>query len=316
MHKYYLLVVLIFLSLVACHQNGKKAVHKTTTVKKSNPDTEWPFVGSPVLKAYQQYLGGLDLAEPGNATAAAKKFAALFANEDPKTCDTAYILFDKFDSKLADKIDGLHDKDTTIQYDSLLVDSNARQAPAITGKTALYGGKLSANGLRVVSSEGDSYIVQDMDFEIKRLKSYLSAPMKLYLVEVAKEDKEGLSEDEGLTIGPEQLADRTVWWENFSNKYPDIIASHAAKNNWKNYVEILLTGMDNSPVISFRNFALDDYYQKAYNYMQASYPKSKTNDLISPYFRLVEKKDSIGSKQLLDKYEKQGIIVQSHDDAD
>ena len=316
-----LLLAVTAVTVVSCRSHEQKKIqHKATvpnsSVRLKNPVTEDFSVNGPHLREYKTFLKGLDEATVTNATAAAKKFRELFKNDDAETCDTALILFNKFDIMLADKADGAHEKDTTIQYDSLLTDSNGIHADKISAKTAQYDGLLKANGLRVASEEGETYIVQDLDFEIKWFMERLSAPMQQYLAETAKEDKEGLAEDMGLVITPKKLAERTIWWENYLKKYPNIIVSVQANYSWQGDLEILLTGLDNSPVVTQNPFALDDGYAIAYSFLQSSYPNSNTNHIIDPYFKLAAKKDSTGAKNLLETYEKQKIISKPEEEGD
>jgi hypothetical protein len=307
--------------VVSCRSNEKKKIQKTAIATASsshitNPVMDDFAVNAPHLEEFKTFLKGLNDTVTDNATVAAKKFQELFKNDDATICDTALILFNKFDVLLADKADGVHDKDTTIQYDSLLTDSNGIHSNQISAKTAQYDRLLKANGLRVTSEEGETYIVQDLDFEIKWFKDKLSKPIQQYLTETAKEDKEGLAEDMGLVITPKKLAERTIWWEDYLKKYPNIIVSVQTKYNWQGDLEILLTGLDNSPVLNHSPFSLDDRYAEAYTFLQISHPNSNTNQIINPYFKLTIKKDSTGAKKLLENYEKQGIIAKPGEEGD
>ncbi len=316
MHKLRLIIfAVIAVTVFSCRSNEKKKIQNksATTVSNNrinNPVTEDFAVTGAHLQEFKTFLKGLDENIIDNATVAAQKFQDLFKGEDALTRDTALILFNKFDVSLADKADAAHGRDTTIQYDSLLTDSNGIHSNKISAKTAQYDKLLKTNGLRVASEEGETFIVQDLDFEIKWLKDKLSAPLQQYLTESAKEDKEGLAEDAGLVITPKKLAERAIWWENFLKNNPATIVSVQAKYNWDGDVEILLTGMDNTPVLLYNPFSFEDNYAEAFQYLQNTWPDSDTNKIINPFYKLAVKKDSIGIKKLLDEYKTQGIISQ------
>jgi|GEM_PF-1213283 len=311
-----LLLAIVAVTVVSCRSNDKKKVEKkaaasVTGPRINNPVTDDFAVTGTHLQVFKTFLKGLDENVIDNAAVAAQKFQDLFKGDDALTRDTALILFNKFDVSLADKADAAHGKDTTIQYDSLLTDSNGIHSNKISAKTARYDRLLKTNGLRVASEEGETFIVQDLDFEIKWFKDKLSAPLQQYLTESAKEDKEGLAEDAGLVISPKRLAERAIWWENFLKNNPGTIVSVQAKYNWDGDIEILLTGMDNSPVLTYNPFSFQDNYAEAFQYLQNTYPHSDTNKIISPFYQLAVKKDSTGIKKLLEQYKTRGIISQS-----
>jgi len=238
----------------------------------------------------------------------ANKFTALFNEQDQQTCDTAFILFNNYYEKLTNSLDELHFKDTTIKYDSLLTDSG-KYLHQISGKLLSYAQRLKNNGFKVYMSEGDTYIGPDLDFIAKWFYSYVSPTMKEYLIQLNKENKEGFSEDAGLTISARTFIDRTVWWEKFTIKNPNCIISKDAESNWKSYLGSLIYGMDNSPVIDLDKNTISDYYMAAYTYVQNSYPNTQTNRLIAPYFKLLLQKNNSKADQLKKEYEKKKNIL-------
>jgi hypothetical protein len=78
-----------------------------------------------------------------------------------------------------------------------------------------------------------------------------------------------------------------------------------AKKNKQFLLTFLLIGLDNTPVTSFENGEIDDYFKTAYTYLQATYPNSQTNKLIAPYFAAMLKKDKSKTAQILNDYKKQ-----------
>jgi hypothetical protein len=309
MQKVFIFAAVILFWLAACKTSHKKQPKaekiqkKTGLIKNGNLNT---FSG-PLLKKYQDFLTGLNISTMESSVVALKEYKFLFNAASQSTCDTAYILFDKYYKKLGDTIDELHNRDASIQYESLLADSNESPSRSISPKTAAYAERLTKNGFRIVTSEGDTYIVPDMDFEVADFKSYLSLPMQKYLMQMAKEDKQGFAEDAGLTISPNQLVDRTVWWEQFNQAYPQSMVAGDARGNYKDDLSVLLQGMDNSPV-TYDGKNIDDFFLKAFQYLQKSYRASRTNKLVEPYFNDLLRSDTTAAKALLKVYRKQAII--------
>lgn len=304
------IVSIIIITFCSC----KHSITKTSSVIKTDTDTMIGFKRSTytakyndiLLAKYSSYLTSLDINNWESSTIAAQKYITLFTDADLNTRDSAFFIFDKFYAKLDDSLNDLHDKDTTIKYDSLINDSN-HHILNLSPKLALCYQKLNSNGFKVYMSEGDTYIGKDLDFTAKMFYSYVSSPVKEFLIQLNKEDKEGFEEDAGLTISPKQLIDRTIWWERFVEKYPNTIVTNKAQNSWKDYISTLLEGMDNSPVVEAEGTTLDNYYKTAYKYLQTDYPNTKTNSIIAPYFKLLLNKQKNKAGALLKKYQQKEI---------
>jgi len=310
MSKLYILFF-VLISFCTC----KHTITKTKSPTNNNIDTITAFKKSAfkakyddvLLATYSSYLTTLDTTNWESSTVAAQKYTNLFLNTDLNTRDSAFFIFNEFYAKLDNSLDDLHEKDTTIKYDSLIVDSN-HHVLNLSPKLALYYQKLTGNGFKIYMSEGDTYIGEDRDFVARWFYSYVSSPVKECLIQLNKEDKEGFEEDAGITISPKQLVDRAVWWEKFAVEYPNTSITDEAQNSWKNYTTTLLEGVDNTPVIEIGGTTLDDYYKTAYKYLQSNYPNTKTNAIISPYFKLMLKKQKNKADALLEEYQHKGIL--------
>lgn len=258
------------------------------------------------LNEYRSYLKSLDTLHPASTTTAAEKYAELFKNTNQSTRDSAFSVFKDFYNKIDQILD--NNRDVTISYDSLITDSNGH-LPSLSQHLMAYAQTLKDNGFKVYQSEGAPYIGQDLDFEAKWFYAYLSAPLKEFLTQLNKEEKEGFSADGGLIISPEQLADRTVWWENFAKKHPQTIVGRPALENWRSYLGTMLIGMNNSPVTeSGHSENLNPYYQVAYSRIINNYPTTQTAKLVSPYFKLLTDKNTAEAKKLIKDYESKKLI--------
>src|ERR1700744_1174037 len=229
-------IVLLLSIIFSCRNNGRNGNTSTDTSVAASYDTV-------LLDDYRIYLKSLDTLHPASNTTAAKKYAELFKSANQNTRDSAFSVFKDFYNKLDQTLDNT--RDASISYDSLVTDSEGH-LPQLSPRLMTFAQTLRDNGFKVYLSEGEPYIGQDLDFEAEWFYAYISAPLKEFLIQLNKEDKEGFSEDAGLTISPEQLADRTVWWENFAKKYPQTIIGKPSLENWRLYLGTMMVGMDNS----------------------------------------------------------------------
>jgi hypothetical protein len=290
------LTTLLLCSIFSCNHGGKSGNASDTSAAAAY-DTV-------LLNNYRIYLHSLDTLQPASNTTAAKKYAELFKSANQNTRDSAFSVFKDFYNKLDQTLD--NSRDASISYDSLVTDSNGH-LPKLSPKLAAFAQALKDNGFKVYMSEGDPYIGQDLDFEAEWFYAYISEPLKNFLIELNKEDKEGFSEDAGLIISPEQLADRTVWWENFAKKNSGTIIGRPSLENWKSYLGTMMNGMDNSPVLESGQ-TLNPYYKAAYSRVMNNYPATQSARYIAPYFKLLQNKQDAKAKDLVRDYESKKII--------
>lgn len=199
----------------------------------------------------------------------------------------------------------------TLAFDSLIMDTtqvDTLPQSKLSAALVAYGKGLRENCFYIYMSEGETYLGRDYDFDVKWFSPYLSPALQQYLVQFSKEEKEGFQEDAGLTISSIQLARRTVWWENFSVKYPNAIIASSAKGNWRAYLATLLEGMDNTPVIEDEKGTVSNYYKEALASLQIKSPSSKTYKLASAYFGLLLKNDQAQADALLKDYKSKKLI--------
>lgn len=292
-----LVAVVAVSAIYSCSHSGKNGSALNDTGRAASYDTV-------ALANYQIYLRSLDTLHPNSTIIAAKKYADLFKGANQDTRDSAFSVFKDFYNRLDQNLD--NNRDATISYDSLIRDPNG-DLPKLSPRLTAYAQTLKDNGFVVYTTEGSPYIGQDLDFEVKWFYAYLSEPLKAFLTQLNKENKEGFTEDQGLVIKAEQLADRTVWWENFAKKCPQTIVGRPAKENWKSYLGTMMAGMENSPV-SEPDKSLNPYYKAAYTRIMNNYGATQTAGYIRPYFKLLENKENAKAKDLLRDYQAKKII--------
>lgn len=288
--------------LLGCEQRQQTAPAQTEATPQTETTPQRPSVASPVA-AYRQFLAQLDSSRLENVTAAADKFKELFQGPPATVADSGYVLFDGFYEELTNKVNELHYEDET-DYSPLVLELKE----PIPKKLKDFNDRLIANGFQVARTEGYTYFKQDRDFVAKHFYSFISPTLKEFLVQVNKENKEGFTEDAGLTIAPTQLAGRVLWWESFIKKNPGFILLKAAEAERKGYLYTLFEGMDNSPVLSYDTYRLDPYYKEAYQYLQIKAPNSEANQLIKPYFVALQSQDTSKANNLLTRYKLEGLV--------
>ncbi len=289
------------LLLAAACQKTSPPQQETKAPAQLSEETSTPKV-SP-LTEYQQFLAKLDSGDVTSVSKAADKYTSLFNSQSTSIADSGYVFFDRFYLRVDNTINEIHLNDTTDFY-PLVTETEG----PIPKKLVDYERKAEANGFEIAVTEGGTYLDQNRDFVANHFYTFVSPDLKEYLEQVNKEDKEGFDEDAGITVTPTQFADRIIWWENFLEKHPNFIFQKEGEMLLESYMTIILTGMDNTPVLSFENNRLDSYYAEAYQYLQKKAPNSKANKVVQPYYKALQKGNTATANALLKQYQKAGII--------
>lgn len=298
----------IIAALAGCRCNNSNEVTSTNTSKDTlalvSPE---PLTGN--LKQYQQFLNKLDTANAETATEAVVEYKRLFEKENEAMRDAAYALFDNYYERLDYGLNARMEQDT-LDYMSLITydAENGKQKP-VSKELQAYEDRLERNGFEVWSEEGMPYIRQGRGFVAKHFYGLVSTTMRQYLQQVNKENKEGFSEDAGITILPQQHVDRLAWWDAFIAKNPGFILADKAKQNRRHLLNWLVEGMDNTPLQMTENNQLDEYHQDAYDYLQKAYPNSTSLKIIRPYFNALYAKDQIKADAFLKEFRTKGFIL-------
>lgn len=265
--------------------------------------------GNPVLLQYDRYVAGLDtqLIETGGQ--AVDTFQLLFKAQPPAVCDTAFYIFNQLHNRLCSYLNEHMSADSINYEDFIFQDEHGKDRP-LSKKQKTVKKKLDKNGFGLDSEEGTAYIVEDLHFISQHFGKYVTPLMKQYLAQRDKEQQEGFQEDAGLTIKPIVLAERTVWWEQFSKTVANtnFLYTKEAARNYNLLLYVLMEGMANTEVNDYFNDSipngrnLSDYFETAWTHVQEKYPQSATNAVVSPYLNAWLKKDSTEISQVLTKF--------------
>ncbi|MFB9863107.1 hypothetical protein [Rufibacter immobilis] len=295
----------LFLLLVACQEKPVSQEAEAPITEQAAPVQQ--KLHNPLLTEYEQFLKSLDSSRVENMSIAAEKYKGLFKGQPTSVADSGYVLFEEFYLRTSNALNDAHYEDS-IDYSSLVIIPTKATPENLPKKLKEYRNTLATNGFQVAMTEGFTYLQQDRDFVVKHFYPFISPVLKEFLVQVNKENKDGFQEDAGLTIGPTQLADRVIWWGNFTKKHPDFILLKHAEAEKKAYLNTLFEGMDNSPVLSHGTNKLDPYYAEAYQYLNKKAPASKANNLVKPFYVALQKGDTAKANTLLTRYKLDRII--------
>lgn len=260
---------------------------------------------NPLLENYTEFLSQLDSADVNSTTIAVNKYIELFGQQSDVVCDSAFLEFDTFYSRLERVLNEKHNNDTT-NYEALVFIEPGTQIPQ---KLINYRKNLQKNGFDINSEEGMTYIMQDRNFIAKHFYPYLSKTMKKYQVKLNIENAEGFVSDASIIISPQNIVERIIWYEKFIYEHPTFILTENCRTTLKTYQTILFTGIDNTPVFSFDSpNKLSDYYHEVYENLLSKYPGSKTANLIKPYYEAILNNNIKKSESIVSEYKKDKTI--------
>jgi len=300
----WIIICCLMVSISGC-QSKSDNKQKTIVEIDPIPVKKDSIKRNPLLENYAEFLSQLDSTDMNSTTTATNKYTELFGQQSNALCDSAFLEFDTFYSRLERGLNENHYKDTT-NYDAFVYTEPGTQIPQ---KLINYRKNLQKNGFDINSEEGMTYIMQDRNFIAKYFYPYLSQTMKKYQVKLNIENAEGFVSDASIIISPQNIAERIIWYEKFIYENPTFIFIEKCRMTLKTYQTILFTGIDNTPVFSYDSpNKLSDYYHEVYEYLLSKYSGSKTTNLIRPYYEAILNSNIKESEAIISRYKKDDII--------
>ncbi|TSJ37215.1 hypothetical protein FO440_20845 [Mucilaginibacter corticis] len=296
---YSLLFVLV---IVSCKNKTTQRSENDTakkSVKKSNISYQ-----NPLFSQYVDYLKSQDIKVAASNTNAIKKFVELFKGKDARTCDTAFLIYNKFYKKMTESLEDVNEKDS-IDLDVFYTYKNGPKN--IPPNVIDYVKNLRDNGFDILEEEGSVYVTQDWDFVAKYYYDLVSPSMKEFLQEINIESKQLYLEDGSITIAADTLVDRAAWWEQFETKHANFIWKDEVLATKKEYLNVLLRGSDNTEI--FYDRQLNEYFKKAYLYLEKKYPGTETYKLAKPVYELLIQGKKTEADNVLEQYDKRGLLL-------
>lgn len=255
--------------------------------------------GNPVLLQYDRYIAGLDTESVEMGGQALDTFQLLFKKQPAAVCDTAFYVFNQFQSKLSNYLN-MHMEEDSIKYEDFIFSDENNKMPALSKKQKAVKQKLDKGAFGLGATEGEAYITQDQHLLLQLFAKYVTPVMKQYLAQLDKEQKEGFDEEGGLVIEPDQLADRTVWWEQFSQANPNFIYSKEAAKSYNLLLYVLMEGEGDNGARQYHyndsdvvdTVSLSEYHKTAWTYMQKKHPQSQATAIVTPHLNAWLKNDT------------------------
>lgn len=297
--------VLVFFVLAIFYSCNKPASENHNSGKDSSlllTDSMVVETENPQISAYRAFVQQLDSSRAESATMAINEFKRAFTGKSTGLCDSASVVF----QELMDTVElHLNQKLETDTTDYTLLFEKGKTPPQLQK----IKNELLKNGFKFGTSEGMVYIIQDRSFVTQHLLPMVSEPMKAYLLQIEKENREGFMNDAAIVISPRQHVDRILWYEKFITDYPDFLLIKNCKTYKKAYLTYLMTGIDNTYLYDIeQDMKLSAYFTQAYAYLLKTYSDSETASLILPYKQAIEQKQKSVVDELLKKYVIKGLI--------
>lgn len=281
-------------TLGACHSTPKP----TPSTTPKNRLEGYPN-GSPVVQSYSRYLTTLDTTDLQITQPAYQQFKRLFTGQPAEVGDTGFMLFYTLlrhlntDTAAVQKLLGSYPLDT-------LAAAEEGDEP-LSPKHKKARQTLADHFFIVHEDEGMGYLVPGWRLMPRYFDKYVTPTMKEVFTQSAKDDKEGFQNDAGLTMEPRQLAARTVWWENFMARNPHHVYFGWAKSNYNLLLYVMVSGMDNTPVTDYDSAnKITPFFDTAYQMIRDSFPGSRANTVIAPYWQAILAKDTLTQKRIRD----------------
>ncbi|MFZ1790971.1 MAG: DnaJ domain-containing protein [Saprospiraceae bacterium] len=157
-------------------------------------------------------------------------------------------------------------------------------------KFKVFEENLKAFGIMIDFGDFSHYLNYDYEYLSRLFKGRVSEDIMEYLEFNAIELREDYEDDGGLKISQQQLFQRILKWEMYLEKYPNSYFRNYAQAIYKNYVNVLLFGLDNSPVFN-DDGKLNDKHKLFLEYISQRYHYTKTVEFIKSYFLQLEQND-------------------------
>lgn len=146
---------------------------------------------------------------------------------------------------------------------------------------------LAVRSLRAEFSEGMAYASENTEALAGLFERYLSAAMRRFLDIRRAEEEEGYTEDAGLLISWDQLAERIARWERFIDANSGFQLLGEGRYWHDNYLAAYLTGMDNSRVFESPAETLSPRVRASYERFVARHAGTRAARIVSGYLEVL-----------------------------
>lgn len=294
--KYFPFLLFIIILASSCSNNSQQGANTSADSTKHKENLFIPgYIHDTVAKRHRTleagkgnyqsfcaYLTTLDTAShqlTGTALALDYINTCIPATADAQEQDKVFFVFNNLMSKTVEHLSQMMADDygmTDEKTDSVLNTANGKA----------YVQNLSECGIELASEEGYYYADVQADFLNANFKKRVSPPLKELLSIRTEERAEGFADDGGLVITFDEAYKQAKKLEALLQKYPKSIITPDAEYYYRQYMDVVLNGMDNTPLF---DSTLTDEGKALYEKIRTEDRDSRSGRIISAYYDLLYK---------------------------
>lgn len=214
-----------------------------------------------------------------------------FDKSDQAVNDAALEIFLSFKDSLSQKVNEVffarpdYEALTTVVWED-----SARHEPGAEA----YVENIKRAGFTFGSAEGMLFLVADTEIIEQYFKAYLTPATKQFFDQFAMEVNRPYTEDGGIIIPLNEVADRLAFWDSFIQKNPGSIFVGKAEAKKDEYLYNLLIGQNNTPAFEYETEKFSPDFKAAHQYYISKYSETSSANVLGDYLELIEQN---GSKQ-------------------
>ncbi len=261
---------LLVVPVIACSRGRAhdSPVDTATVTAASRPDSAPSRIGWRLPDSVDRYLTVFD-------SIADRAQAVVQARAKTPAADSAFAHFSRYYYALEDTITQEIDNDR--RAGDLAINSDL--SDTLTGVLRRHGFDLNFSEGNAFADEGPGYL-------IRKFGPYVTNAMRDYLAIRTTEQQTRFSEDAGLRIPWDSIAERIVIWDAFLDRHSTFLWRYEA-TYWRDmYLETYLTGMDNSRTFTDSG-TLDPDVRASYQTFLRRHPDTPSAEVVREYWSLL-----------------------------
>jgi len=162
-------------------------------------------------------------------------------------------------------------------------------------------------GFTLAWSEGSAFVEINTRYLLTAFGPYLSYPMLKFLVLQQNDEEQKFTKDAALLISWDELSERIATWETFITENPNFLALDEAKDQYTIYLDIYLTGIDNSPLFSFESKTLDNAVKQSYLNFIKQHPETRSAQIVKGFLEVLRRNNYMDNRAVQEYLKKTKI---------
>lgn len=270
-----------------------------------------PSIAPDSLPVFQKYISSLNPHDLSTLDKSASRYRQLFEKSSVFTRDTAFIIFWGYYVTVADSLGAKYVRDEKYRsffniknFDETSSKNNRLKQDLINKNKSLnendfeilkevnhYGYKFDMiEGIILVS-------IADPKFIRNNFSGLISNGLKLYITKVIEEIDTDTNPDAAITISPDELANRLLWWENFINNNQDFLLIDDCYSTYDGYLYTLMLGTYNNPAFNPEDQKLNNKFRAEYENIINHHKGTKAAAIIAEYYNILKKNNFVINKE-------------------